>query len=151
MLIGSEEIRRLVPHAGGMCLIDSVLQWDHESIHCCSTSHQSPDHPLRRDGQLSALHVFEYAAQAAAIHGALLARVNAVAARAGYLGALRHASLAIRRLDTIAGPLDVNARLLIGDRGNAIYACQVAAAGSVVAEARITIVERPAIEPCGDD
>ena len=150
MLIGSAEIRRLIPHAGGMCLIDTVLAWDSEHIRCLTASHRRPDHPLRRDGRLSAVHAFEYGAQAAAIHGALLARSAGCPPIVGYLGTLRRARLALTHLETIEGNLHVSARLLLGDHGNAIYECQVAAADAILAEARITIVERPALEPCGD-
>lgn len=149
MLIGKEEIRRLIPHAGSMCLIDAVSGWDPEAIVCVASSHRHPDHPLRRDGQLAAMHAFEYAAQAAAIHGALLARAIGRRPIVGYLGTLRHARLGVARLDTIAADLEVNAHLLFGDHGSAIYSCHVAAAGAIVAEARIAIIERPAIEPCG--
>src|SRR5881398_1435622 len=72
--IDKAEIRRLIPHAGTMCLLDSVLGWDDESIVCTTNTHRDEANPLRRDGRLSALHALEYAAQAAAIHGGLRAR-----------------------------------------------------------------------------
>jgi predicted hotdog family 3-hydroxylacyl-ACP dehydratase len=74
MLIEKSEIRCLIPHAGTMCLLDGVEAWDMRSIVCVSSTHRSVANPLRRDGRLSALHAFEYGAQAAAVHGGLLAR-----------------------------------------------------------------------------
>lgn len=150
MLIDGNEIRRLIPHAGRMCLIDGVLAWDDEAIACVTGTHRDPSHPLGRDGRLAAVHAFEYGAQAAAIHGALLARAAGRPSIAGYLGSLRLARLAVARLDTIADDLKVSARLLFGDRGNAIYACQIDTADTCIAEARITIIERPVHEPCAD-
>ena len=41
-----------VPHAGTMCLLDAVLQWDAEHIMCRATSHTAADHPLRAAGSL---------------------------------------------------------------------------------------------------
>ena len=74
MLIDADEIARMIPHSGSMCLLDAVLAYDDESIHCVSTRHSREDHPLYLDSALSALHACEYAAQAVAVHGALLAR-----------------------------------------------------------------------------
>src|SRR4029453_19855 len=68
--INKAEIRTLIPHSGLMCLLDEVVQWDDQSIACISNTHRDPANPLRRHGRLSAIHAFEYGAQAAAIHGA---------------------------------------------------------------------------------
>ena len=65
MAIEKAEIRALIPHAGLMCLLDRVLQWDDESIVCVSQTHRDSNNPLRRDRRLSALHAVEYGAQAA--------------------------------------------------------------------------------------
>ena len=72
--INKAEIRTLIPHSGLMCLLDEVTQWDDRSITCVTNTHRDPANPLRRDGRLSALHAFEYGAQAAAVHGGLRAR-----------------------------------------------------------------------------
>ena len=93
MLIDKPAIRRLIPHAGAMCLIDSVSAWIPSRIDCSSDTHRDPDHPLRRDGRLAALHAFEYAAQAAAIHGGLLAAHEGRPVPRAWLGALRDARL----------------------------------------------------------
>lgn len=148
MLMDKVAIRALIPHAGSMCLLDAVLDWDEASIRCSTATHRDPCHPLRRDGRLAAVHAFEYGAQAAAIHGALLARSSAQPRYDGYLGALRNGRLTVTHLHTIGENLEVSAHLLFGDRGNAIYYCLVAAAGQSLAEARITIIERPAVDPC---
>src|SRR6478609_1417343 len=66
--INKAEIRTLVPHSGLMCLLDEVTQWDDRSIVCVTNTHRDPVNPLRRHGHLSALHAFEYGAQAAAVH-----------------------------------------------------------------------------------
>lgn len=150
MLIGKEAIRRLVPHAGSMCLIDAVTGWNAEAIDCRTGTHRDPSHPLRRAGQLAAVHAFEYAAQAAAIHGALLAGAGGHPSTVGYLGSLRHARLFVARLDTIADDLEITARLLFGDGANAIYACNVTATGIALADVRISIIERPKGDTCHD-
>jgi predicted hotdog family 3-hydroxylacyl-ACP dehydratase len=64
-------IEELLPHGSGMVLLDRVLSRDGETILCAADSHRDPDNPLRRHGGLPAMAAIEYAAQAAAVHGAL--------------------------------------------------------------------------------
>src|SRR6476619_2187955 len=107
VLIDRSEIRTLIPHSGTMCLLDGVFRWDDDSIVCITNTHRDANNPLRRDGQLSAVHALEYGAQAAAIHGVLQARVYGTTARPCYLAALRDAHLHVARLDDLASPLEV--------------------------------------------
>src|SRR5215471_17278287 len=123
--INKAEIRTLIPHSGLMCLLDEVTQWDDRSITCVTNTHRDPANPLRRDGRLSALHAFEYGAQAAAIHGGLRARSVKAIAPPGYLAALRDAHLHVASLDDIRSPLQVSATCLFGDGANTVYACRV--------------------------
>jgi predicted hotdog family 3-hydroxylacyl-ACP dehydratase len=79
----------MIPHAGAMALIARVLRWDAEHLEAEADA-PGVAHPLLRDGRLHALHACEYGAQAAAVHGALLARAGiAEPAPAGLLAALR--------------------------------------------------------------
>src|SRR5438046_1885596 len=121
--IDKAEIRRLIPHAGTMCLLDSVLGWDDESIVCTTNTHRDEANPLRRDGRLSALHALEYGAQAAAIHGGLRARAAGATAPPCYLAALRDAHLHVARLDDLASPLGARAERLSRDSGTPQYHC----------------------------
>src|SRR5580658_11189609 len=66
-------IEQHIPHKGRMCLLDEVLSWDATRIRCRSATHRSPDNPLRQHGRLGAACGIEYAAQAMAVHGALVA------------------------------------------------------------------------------
>ena len=125
-----------------MCLLDEVTQWDDRSISCVTNTHHDPANPLRRDGRLSALHAFEYGAQAAAVHGGLRARSVSAIAPPGYLAALRNAHLHAARLDDITSPLQIYANRLFGDGANTIYECRVSADNVLLANARITIIQR---------
>ncbi|HEX4697257.1 MAG TPA: hypothetical protein VH254_06255 [Candidatus Udaeobacter sp.] len=140
--IHKAEIRALIPHSDLMCLLDEVAQWDEQSITCTTNTHRDPVNPLRRGGCLSAVHAFEYGAQAAAVHGGLRARSAGAIAAPGYLAALRDGRLCASRLDVIHLPLRIFANRLFGDRANCVYECLVSAAQVVVAEVRITILER---------
>jgi predicted hotdog family 3-hydroxylacyl-ACP dehydratase len=141
-MINKEEIRTLIPHSGLMCLLDSVIEWDDQSIICSSSTHRDPANPLRRKGQLSAVHAFEYGAQAAAVHGGLRARAAGRMAPPGYLAALRDAHLHIADLDDVHSPLEICARRLLGDSANTIYECRISADGALLADGRITIMLR---------
>ena len=96
--IDKPEIRTLIPHAGTMCLLDNVTDWDDKSIVCTTSTHRDKTNPLRRDGRLSSLNALEYGAQAAAIHGGLRARAAGMTAPACYLAALRDSMISLRRL-----------------------------------------------------
>jgi predicted hotdog family 3-hydroxylacyl-ACP dehydratase len=143
MSINKAEIGSLIPHTGGMCLLDSVITWDDESIVCTSESHRDPENPLRRDGQLAAVHAFEYGAQAAAVHGGLRARAAGVKAPPGYLVALRDASLHVSRLDDLPRHLQVQAQRLFGDTVNTVYECKISTGDQLLADGRITIMRQP--------
>jgi predicted hotdog family 3-hydroxylacyl-ACP dehydratase len=140
--IDKAEIRTLIPHSGLMCLLDLVTRWDDRSITCITNTHRDPTNPLRRGGRLSAVHAFEYGAQAAAVHGGLRARSAGLTAPPGYLAALRDARLHAARLDDIASPLQICANHLFGNGANTVYECRVSAWDRLVAEGRITIVQR---------
>ena len=140
--INKAEIRTLIPHSGLMCLLDRVNEWDDRSIVCISNTHRDPANPLRRDGRLSAVHAFEYAAQAAAVHGGLRARSAGAIAPPGYLAALRDAHLHVMRLDDVASPLQIFASRLFGETANTVYECRVSAGDILLADGRITIMLR---------
>jgi predicted hotdog family 3-hydroxylacyl-ACP dehydratase len=142
MPIYQAEIRTLIPHAGRMCLLDEVTHWDDRSIVCISSTHRDPANPLRRQGRLSAVHALEYGAQAAAVHGGLRARAAGTIAPPGYLAALRDGRLHVIRLDYIHLPLQICATHLFGDAANTVYEFVLSAATILVAEGRVTIVER---------
>jgi predicted hotdog family 3-hydroxylacyl-ACP dehydratase len=125
-----------------MCLLDEVSHWDDRSITCASNTHRDPANPLSRDGRLSALHAFEYGAQAAAVHGGLRARSMGAIGPPGYLAALRDAHLHVAFLDDIRSPLQICANRLFGDGPNTIYECCVLADSVLLANGRITIILR---------
>ena len=140
MLVNKPEIRTLIPHSGLMCLLDSVIEWNDRSIICMTDTHRDPANPLRRDGRLSAVHAFEYAAQAAAVHGGLRARLAGAIAPPGYLAALRDARLHVTRLDDLGSPLQIYACRLFGEAANTVYQCRVFTGDVLLAEGRATIM-----------
>src|SRR6266496_5980158 len=142
MYIPKSEIRTLIPHSGLMCLLDEVTQWDDRSIVSITNTHRDPANPLRRQGRLSAVHAFEYGAQAAAIHGGLRARAAGTIAPLGYLAALRNGRFHVTRLDYIHLPLRISATRLYGEGANTVYEFILSAATVLLAEGRVAIGQR---------
>jgi predicted hotdog family 3-hydroxylacyl-ACP dehydratase len=134
-----ETICARIPHTGAMCLLAAVRHWDAATIRCTASSHRTTTNPLRSAGRLPAIAAVEYAAQAMAIHGALLGG-DEPAARSGYLAALRQIKLHVDRLDGLTDDLDVEATRLDGDAHAFMYAFTVSAAGALLAEGRALVV-----------
>lgn len=131
----------LIPHAGAMCLLDAVVDWDEESLHARSEGHRAADHPLRSEGRLHAVHLAEYGAQAAAVHGALRARAAGVdKPRPGLLVALRDVRLEREFIDDLPHALDVHARCLYADESGTQYAFRIEHAGELLAEGRCAVI-----------
>lgn len=140
-MIGEAEIRTLVPHADAMCLLQSVERWDEDSIACETTTHRDVDQPLRRDGQLSAIHLIEYGAQAVAIHGGLVARASgASVVKPGMLTALRDCKLHVERVDDVPTRLSISARKLVASGAGSMYQFEVRAGERVLAEGRVSVM-----------
>jgi len=140
MLIDRARILELIPHQGGMCLLDAVEAWDADHVRCSSRSHLDPANPLRRDGALSAVHCLEYGAQAMAVHGGLLGAAEGAPPKPGFLVAGRDLKLAVQRLDDITEPLLVEARRVLADGGNLIYTFSVHAGRRELASGRATVM-----------
>lgn len=137
-----------IPHQGSMCLLDAVLAWDSGQIHCRASSHRQPDNPLRAAARLGAACGIEYAAQAMAVHGALLAPEGAPP-RPGYLASVRSVQLAVDRLDDLAQDLDIVAERLSGDENNILYHFRVEHAGDLLLSGRaaVMLVAQPESSP----
>jgi predicted hotdog family 3-hydroxylacyl-ACP dehydratase len=129
-----------IPHQADMCLLDAVRHWSPEAIECESWLQGLDVHPLRSGGVLGAVHAIEYAAQAMAVHGALVAGLNE-APKAGYLASVRSVSLHADSIEAADAPLRVCAERLSGDERNVLYGFRVEAArGACIAEGRAAVV-----------
>ena len=136
------DIASLVPHEGAMCLWQRIEQADATSIRLATSSHADPHHPLRSDGQLRAIHLAEYGAQAMAVHGGLLARASNAPVRPGFLVALRGLELALARIDELPGELICSAGLLAAGEGSQQYGFRIEHQGQVIAKGRAAVMLR---------
>ena len=144
-------IEQHIPHKGRMCLLDEVLSWDARHIRCRSASHRTADNPLRAHGRLGAACGIEYAAQAMAVHGALVAAsaplasamstsVRGSAGTIGYLASVRNVALYVTRLDDLEADLIALAERVTGDGRTVLYEFSVWGAEQQLLSGRARIV-----------
>lgn len=138
-MIERDELCSLIPHAGTMCLLDQVLEWDDTSIRCRSDSHRRADNPLRSEAGLSAVHLIEYGAQAAAVHGGLCGREAGLSVLPGFIAAIRQVELAVEWIHDIDAPLEVSGSRVMGDTDIMIYSFEIGASGRFLARGRVTV------------
>ncbi|HSD40035.1 MAG TPA: 3-hydroxylacyl-ACP dehydratase [Rhodocyclaceae bacterium] len=136
-----QQIAARIPHSGDMCLLDSVEQWDADSIRCTTLSHRNSNNPLREQGRLGAACGVEYAAQAMAIHGALLAGLSDdTRPRAGFLASMRDVQFHVTTLDDVTDALRVEATRLTGDGQSILYSFSVSAGNKALLAGRAAVV-----------
>jgi len=153
-------IEQHIPHKGHMCLLDEVLSWDATRIRCRSSTHRAADNPLRADGRLGAACGIEYAAQAMAVHGALVAasaplastvdlNVRGSIGAVGYLASLRDVFLYVSRLDDLAADLIAAAERITGDGRTVLYEFSVWGEEQQLLSGRASIVFDRALDLAG--
>ena len=152
MPLDRDWIEQHIPHKGRMCLLDEVLSWDATRIRCRSSSHRAGDNPLRSHGRLGAACGIEYAAQAMAVHGALIASSaplastvsmsvrSSIGATVGYLASVRNVALHVRRLDDLEADLIATAERITGDGRTVLYEFSVWGAPQLLLSGRASIV-----------
>ena len=128
-----------LPHQGTMSLLDRIDAWSTQGVRCTAVSHRAPDNPLRAHGRLGAACGIEYAVQAMAAHGALLA-APAAPPRAGYLTSAREVELHVARLDDIDADLVIAAEYLCGDDHTIRYDFSISAGARPLLSGRVTVV-----------
>ena len=144
MALDRQWIESHIPHQGGMCLLDEVVHWSATRVECRSTTHRDPANPLRAHDRLAAVCGIEYAAQAMAVHGALIASRLTASPKyvpvAGYLAGVRNVTLFATRLDDIETDLVATAELVTGDERTVLYDFSVSGDERVLLAGRATIV-----------
>jgi predicted hotdog family 3-hydroxylacyl-ACP dehydratase len=154
MALDRDWIEQHIPHKGRMCLLDEVLLWDAHQIRCRSASHRTGDNPLRAHGRLGAVCGIEYAAQAMAVHGALVGASAPLASSmtelreslgdtVGYLASVRNVTLHVVRIDDLSGDLIACAERVAGDARTVLYQFRVTTGQQLVLEGRASIVIDP--------
>ena len=140
-LMTRDGIAALIPHSGSMCLLAQLEVWDMQRIVCLATNHRDVDHPLRTRRGLLAPVAIEYAAQAMALHGALIGQAAGTPATPGFLASARGVQLHVLRLDTLsADALRIEATRQAGDAQQILYSFQISQRDRPIAEGRAAVV-----------
>jgi predicted hotdog family 3-hydroxylacyl-ACP dehydratase len=129
-----------IPHQGSMCLLEEVVSWDLQRVACRAGSHRAPDNPLRAHGRLNSVCAIEYAAQAIAVHGALLQSRPGGGSGFGMLTSARRVEFAVARLDDLAQDLLVTAVRLHSDAVSALYAFSLQQDERLLAQGRLSVL-----------
>jgi predicted hotdog family 3-hydroxylacyl-ACP dehydratase len=101
-----------------MCLLDEVIEWNAQFVRCRTGTHRALDNPLRSHERLGTACGVEYAAQAMALHGALM---GGAVSRVGLLASVREVHLYALRLDDIESDLICEVTHVAGDNLTALY------------------------------
>lgn len=143
-LLDRAGIEALIPHAGTMSLWDELIDAEPARVLLRTDSHHRADNPLRRDGQLSAVHLIEYGAQAMAVHGGWLARqASGGSARPGVLAAVREFKLQVERLDDLDAAIECEAQRLVANAGGWMYGFTLRCDGRDLASGRASVIHLP--------
>ena len=138
-VLSKADLCRLIPHQEPMCLLDSVEEWSATHLICRTATHRAAFNPLRRRDQLEAICGLEYAAQAIAVHIAILLETERPP-NEGYLVAVRDLVLQRNRLDDIDADLTVEVTRVVGEETNFIYTFCVCDDRQVLLTGRATIL-----------
>jgi predicted hotdog family 3-hydroxylacyl-ACP dehydratase len=140
-------IGALIPHGGTMMLLARLHEWDAQHIVCSANNHRDAEHPLLTRRGLLAPAAIEYAAQAMALHGALISQATGAPATPGYLASARGVQLHVMRLDDLPRPdaaapdeLRIEATRQAGDARQILYAFNLSHAGRPIADGRAAVV-----------
>lgn len=143
-MIDREWIARHIPHQGTMCLLDGVESWDNENIVCRTSTHRLIENPLRSNnslsiGSLGIANAIEYAAQAMAVHSALLMG-DAEMPKSGYLTSVRDVRWYRSRFDDIAHDLKISVHRFSGNETNVLYDFEIHADEMLLIQGRASVM-----------
>ncbi|MGB4117578.1 MAG: hypothetical protein WBK51_13645 [Polaromonas sp.] len=144
MPLNPTDIESLLPQKGAMCFLDAVTDWDNENIHC-SAAVPGATHPLMRNGRVPALVAIEYAAQATALHGALLDMASQP--QDGMLAKLRDIDLHCAWFPVNSNGLTVHATLISRSAGGCAYSFKVGNTHQPIASGSLLVAFQSSMQP----
>jgi predicted hotdog family 3-hydroxylacyl-ACP dehydratase len=141
MLKNHHKLCELIPHERAMCLLDSVTDWDDEHIECSSSSHLGQDNPLLDEHhRLNCVNAIEYGAQAAAIHGILVARKSgSQPPTSGVLVQVKNMHIKDCDLTQLSSDMDIHARRIYSDSTSMVYTITINCQSELLLDGRIMI------------
>ena len=134
-------IQAHIPHQADMCLLHAVQHWDETEICCIAHSHAALDNPLRNAEGLRSSAGIEYAAQAMAVHGALLSTPDQPP-EVGFLTSVRNVEWTCPRLDDVGDTLHVYATRISGNDTSLLYDFRILCADRLLLRGRAGVLTR---------
>lgn len=132
-----------LPHSGAMRLVDHVVEWDHDSVRCRASSHRQTDNPLRVGDMLPSICALEYAAQAFALHGVLVAGEfdgQAPDSSRVFVAFVSKLDLHVERLDNCDGELAIAGQVVFRQSGSAVYRFEIRDAARLLATGQVGLM-----------
>jgi predicted hotdog family 3-hydroxylacyl-ACP dehydratase len=142
VLVDHDWISRHIPHQGNMCLLHAVQHWSDSDIHCLASSHCAPDNPLRNLQGLPIGAGIEYAAQAMAVHAALLTPADQLP-DVGYLTSVRNVQWWASRLDDVGAQIGVQATRISGNELSLLYDFSIRCGDRLLLSGRAGVMIKP--------
>lgn len=139
-----------VRHRGDMCLLDRLEKVNAEMAACSWTCSQSSPFFDPVCGIPAWLGI-EFMAQCIAVHAGALASTRGFKPPLGYLLGTRHFQCTTSRFDTGQRHMVSCQELLRHDDGLGAYQCYVHLGNELLAEAKLTVLERESGEPLYGD
>ena len=135
------EIESVLPHRGGMRLLDRVLDYDADNL---VAELQVPDDgPFHGRGGVPAHVGIEYMAQAVACWAGCMARRRGQPPPLGFLLGTRLYTAAVPVFTSgLSLCVEVH-REIMGDNGLGVFACRILSDGQVLATANVSVFEPP--------
>jgi len=143
--LNSRQICDLIPHADDMCLLDTIVSWDKSQLVAETLSHTKTNNPLRCGDSLNSIHGIEYAAQAMAVHSALLKiekNSQDKTKKGGYIATVRNVQIQSEYLYSPSSgllPLIISVQVLIQDKQGYTYQFSVTQNNQHLLSGKITI------------
>ncbi len=138
------QICQLLPHSGTMCLIDEIVSWDKEMLVAKTMSHTELKNPLTNEDSLNSIHGVEYAAQAMALHSALIKSEKMEQTKTrGYLASVKNINILQEYLFEKQGdditPLLIKVFVLMAGSQGFSYQFEILKGDQVYISGKITI------------
>ena len=137
MHLDRSELAALLPHNDEMVLIDRVLTWSEKELVCETRRHLDPLFPLSEGHLVPASAGIELAAQAMAIHVAV---VRDDGPKQGLLTHVKNVTIGMPSLNSTLDPLTIAVNAgRVGTRG-CTYSFEIRSGGTVCLDGRVGVV-----------
>lgn len=145
MLNSRKDLSALIPHGENMVLVDQVLEWNEDNIHCSSNAHHIGHNYFIESEGLPANLLIEICAQTAAIHSALGAQQKETRKQAfdhsgpAYLAQVKNVTIASNWIKNTESSMHIKSNRLLNSGNGAIYETEITLNDALIFSAQLTL------------